>query len=218
MWNPLIIFTTALTFILSLALGIYTLSINPREKINKLWFLSNLAVALWTFSYILLFLTTDDKTAAFLQNFLYTGAILIPIFLFHFVVLFTYQKGRFILLFGYLYSSILIILLYTTDLLLKGTFVNRDFFDEIRGPLFPFYLLYFFLFIILSVIFLIKKYLKADGIYKKQILYILIAILISAIGGSTNYITEIYDIYPYGQTFVFLYPIIITYALFLKKY
>ena len=112
-----------------------------------------------------------------------------------------------------------LILLYTTNFIIKGTSYTAGFgFNEDPGKYFWVFLIFFFSLPVYATYLLIKSYLHSDGITKKQSLYLLLAFLIGFSGGGTNYLTGTLGIFPYGQMLVFLFPIIITYGIFLKKY
>jgi len=47
--------------------------------------------------------------------------------------------------------------------------------------------------------------------------YILLAALVGIGGGVTNFVTDLYGVLPYGQVIVPLYPVLITYGVFLNR-
>jgi len=51
-----------------------------------------------------------------------------------------------------------------------------------------------------------------------QIYYLIIASLIGYLGGGTNFLPQLFGLYPFGQFITFLYPVVFTYGMYLKKY
>lgn len=62
-----------------------------------------------------------------------------------------------------------------------------------------------------------KGFKDNEGLKKRQILYILLAAIIGFSGGMTNFLPQLFNIYPFGTFIVFLYPILITYGIFLPE-
>ncbi|RJR31175.1 hypothetical protein C4569_03025 [Candidatus Parcubacteria bacterium] len=214
----LIKIATGLTFIFSLSLGVFTLVRNPRSKINLTWFLACMAVALWSGAYFILKFITDEETAKIFLYPLYIGTILMPIFFFHFSVKFL-LKNSITLYFGYLIALILVILFSLTKVIVDGVeYIDfYGFHGNIQPAVYVMYL-YYFSFFIYAFILLYQEYKRNNGIKSEQAKYMLLALVIGVGGGATNFITDVFGSLPYGQILVPLYPIFITYGIFIKKY
>jgi len=213
--------TTFLTWLFSLLLGVFTLFRNPKHKVNRLWFFLSMVVVLWTTGYLLITLNKDYNYGLSCFYITYTGAILIPVLFYHFVSVFLYKNKakKYVTMSGYISAFVLLMLLYFTNLILKGVqFIPWFGYNEDLGKLFILFIIHLYFFAISAMYLLYKSYKTNEGILKKQSLYILIAGIISFAGGTSNFITDIFHVFPYGQMIIFLYPIIITYAIFLKKY
>ncbi|MBU1163947.1 hypothetical protein KKA15_00100 [Patescibacteria group bacterium] len=212
--------STFLTLVFSLSLGFYTLYRNPKSLVHRLWFLTNMAVAVWTFGYLLITYFTY-KGGLFHFKLLYTGVIFIPILSFHFVLEFLYKAKKYknLIIVGYVIGVVLLALFYFTDWLIVGTqYTDHLIWNELPGKLFFIFLLYFHFFAFYSIYLLFDSFRKNEGLIKVQSLYILVAFLFGFLGGIFNFIMDLTGIFPLGQMFVFLYPVIITYTIFLKKY
>jgi predicted proteasome-type protease len=85
------------------------------------------------------------------------------------------------------------------------------------GALYPLYVAYYFITVLLSHIFLYKGFKENEGFKKRQIKIIFIATLIGFGGGMTNFLPQLFGIYPFGNFIIFLYPILITYGVFLRR-
>ena len=90
-------------------LGLFVLSRNSRGSANRIYALSCLTVAFWSYCWFLYWPTSGDEASAlFWFRTLHAGAIFIPICWFHFIVawLHLYQENRKIVVFGYSLSSV----------------------------------------------------------------------------------------------------------------
>lgn len=220
MLNQIFTITTFLIPIFAFGLGFYTIYKN-RSKLAILWFLTSMAVGVWGIGLAML-LIVETRSQAFLCNFiLYTGAILIPVLFYHFVsaLLFKDQQNKSIISIGYILSVIFLILLYIPPMIIRDVTSQAGFkYWEEPGILYIPFLIYFWFYAFLAIIILIKGLKTAEGIHKTQVYYILLAAIIGYFGGGTNYLPQTVGIYPFGNFITFLYPILITYGFFLKRY
>src|SRR3989338_11529542 len=69
-----------------LGLGVFIISHNWRDKLNRLYFLIVIAISIWSFSYWLWLFSNDAVSALFWVRMLSIGSTLIPVFYFHWVV------------------------------------------------------------------------------------------------------------------------------------
>jgi len=220
MLQSLIIISTSLTAVLAFGLGVFTITKSPKSKINVTWFLTSLAVTVWCTGYMLAILSKNDTQAFINLKIVYLGAVMIPIFFFHFVLNFLYKekKYKYLLYLGYILSVIFLVLILGTRLIISGVRHLENFgnYEEVEIPGFNLFLLYFGIFSLYAIYLLIKGYFENDGIRRKKILYIILAAIITFVGGTSNFVTDLTGIYPYGQMIVWLYPVLITYGIFLK--
>lgn len=209
--------STALTALLSLALGTFTLLRNPQSPVNRLWFATSLAVTVWSIGYFLAAVTSDAGAAYRYLLIVYAGATLIPVLYFHFVSRFLLRSSRFVLGIGYVAAFVLLVLIYFSDSVISGTRYLSGFgYYEDIGRLFPLYLFYFFGLTLATAFLLMRGYLQADGIRRRQIFFLLLATLVGVGGGVTNFVTDLVGVLPYGQIVVPLYPVLITYGIFTR--
>jgi len=212
--------TTFLTTIFSVVLGLYTLKRNIKSQVHWLWFLTCLSITVWGIGYLLTAFGGDAISAINYAKIIYLGCTLLPIFFFHFLNTFLMKYDKMVLIIGYVLAGIFLILFFFTNSLIKGIGYSKSFgfYEQVNFPLFSFYLLYFLFFVIYCFIFLLRAYRYSDGIKKKQILFIIWAGIFGFGGGMTYFFPQLFNIYPIGTFIVFLYPILITYGIFLKKY
>ena len=221
MLNIALITTTILLAIFSFALGIFSLYRNPKAKVARLWFLMSLAVVIWSLAYLFTVLVADPQTGAITIRVLYFGASLIPILYFHFVASFLLKdiSRRFLLILGYVLAFIFLALNIFTNLVIRGVryLPGLGYYEDIALPGFILFLVYFAFFVLYAIILLIKGYNQSEGMMRRKIFWILAASVVGFIGGGSNFLTDLTGIYPYGQFVVWLYPLFITYGIFVDE-
>lgn len=220
MLRNLVIASTSLMAVLAFGLGIFTLVKSPKSKVNITWFFTSLAVAIWGVGYLMnLFSFTDAENFRSFKI-IYFGASLIPIFSFHFISSFLYKDKQYLplIFIGYIAGIIFLFLNIATKFIIQGVNYMENFgrYEEVTTVGFRIFLLYFLFFAAYSIYLLVKGYFENDGIRRRKILYIILAATIGFAGGISNFVTDLTGIYPYGQMIVWLYPVLITYGIFLR--
>jgi len=220
MLQNLVIITTFLMTIFAFGLGIYSLLKDHKSKIGITWFLTSMAVTVWGIGYLLTLFTQDDFIAFLYLKIVYIGASLIPIFSFHFISSFLYKdrQYKYLLYLGYILGPLFLVLILATRSIIKGARYMENFgrFEEVTTVGFKVFLAYFLFFAGVNMYLLVRGYLESDGVRKRKILYVLVASLFGFLGGISNFVMDLTGIYPYGQMVVWLYPVLITYGIFLR--
>lgn len=218
-WGYLI--AQALTFIFSFALGIFTLLINPRSRVHQLWFLTTLGVSIWSGGVIaVLWSAPDERLGLLFSKLLHIGSTMIIVFFLHFVLAFLAKVGqrRMILLLAYLIGAIFTAIIFSTTWFVKGVAPKSVFAMWIdAGPWYAWYAIYYVIFVLFAVYFLSQGYREMDGIKKQQIFFILLAAIVGFGGGLTNFLPQLFGIFPFGTYVIPLYPLLITYGIFLPE-
>ncbi len=221
MLNSLFAVSIALLSILSFALGIFSIFKNPRSATVRLWFLMSLAVGIWSLAFLMLLRSSTAEQGIFYSSLLHVGASFIPIFFFHFVLSFLYQLNKkscqIFLIVGYILASFFSFLSFT-PLIVTGVSPKAGyplFLDA--GSAYPIFIIYFWFFALLSIYFLLRGYKTSDGVMKRKIFYILIASLFGFGGGGTSFLPQTLGIYAYGDFVVWLYPILVTWGIFVDE-
>ncbi len=202
--------------ITSFVLGLFVLSTNKNRLLNRTYFCFNLSIALWSAGYIFWPLSSDRDSALLWFRILHYGAAFIPACYYHFVLALTERTrtNRISCVAGYLlalaFCSIISSTLFIRDMLPKFSLK----FWAVPGIMYHFFLLYFFVYVLMSLKILWKEQATATGRKKDQYKYVLIATLIGYAGGATNYpLWYNIPIYPVGNILVTLYDAIIAYAI-----
>ncbi|MBI1971574.1 MAG: hypothetical protein HYS52_01890 [Candidatus Wildermuthbacteria bacterium] len=204
--------------ITSISLGIFVYFQNPKKELNRYFGLFAISVALWSTGYFAWQNARDVETAIILIRILMSGAILIPVFYFHFVITLVglTQKLRIILVVGYLFIFLFVPVTFFTDLLIRGVAWKLWFpFWPQPGVLFHMFLSVFLAYAAYSWYVLIGAIRNAkEPTSKNQLLYVFWGTLIGFLGGSTNYFLW-YDIPipPIGNFAVAIYVAMIALAI-----
>jgi len=207
-------FVNAIVFIV---LGLLVFLNNPKRKVNQLYFSFSLSVVFWATSYGFWSLSRDYSTALFWARMLNFGAIFIPIFFFHWILVLLEiekeKKNRIILIFGYL-ATLFFALFGFTPYYVRDIELELFFpYWPKPGILHPFYML-----ICWGVVFgyglsrVWKAYKTTSGHKQIQIKYVLIAIILGFGGGLTNFLLWYgIPLAPWGNPLVASWAIVLSY-------
>lgn len=199
-------------------LGVVIILKNRKELINRLFFGLSISVVFWALSYWQWMSSDSAESALFFVRLLSIGSLFIPIFYFHWIIAFVNKdkaKKNFIRI---LYLITLFILPFSFSKIFVSGVESKFIFQfwPNAGPLYTFYLLFIYLGLtIYALLILFDKYRKIGGPEKLSIKYVIWGSLIGFAGGATNFFLW-YDvpIFPYGNIFVSLYPIVLFIAIF----
>jgi len=221
MLNLFLTYAVGLLAFLSLALGIYSILVNPKSLVVKLWFLLSLAIGAWSGNLFLLMHSGQIQSAAILYSkLLHVGASFIPVLFCHFVLYFALQYGnkkKIVFLYAGYILAIVFALLSLTPLIVAGASPKIGFsFWVDAGKLYPWLLIYFWVYVLATLYFLFQGYQNTGGVMKTKTFYLLIASIVAFASGGTSFLPQTLGIYPFGDFITWLYPIIVTYGIFIK--
>jgi signal transduction histidine kinase len=206
------------TAVLTAILGLLTLFKNPKDRINRSWFLVSCAVFLWTIGLFGTVVVSTPAVALFCQRILYIGTILIPILFFNFTIILLKREkqARRVFWGGCSLAIIFLISLFSKHFItIVPERTSLNYWPVVAGLFYWSFLFYFALYMIYSLILLKIDSGKYSGIYQKQIQFVYYAVLIGFAGGSTNFLLDFdLNVYPVGNFFVSLYVILVAYAVF----
>ena len=199
----------------SSTLGLFVYLKDRKNELNRMWAIFALAVAVWGFGGYNIATASDESAALLWWRLTHVGIIAIPVLFFHFVYKFLDLKRPKTLTFVYVIGAAFL-LTNATDLFIREVrFVfNEFYYDSPPGPVYPYFVLFFFGMIIYSHYELLKAYQHASGTRRNQIRYFFLATVVGFSGGSTSFLPvfEI-DLYPILNFTVPLYPILMSYAI-----
>lgn len=204
--------SAALNFITAFLLGI--LFFLKRSK-YKNYIFYNFAIAFWSFFYILWQVSSDSSSALLFCRLLMVGATVIPLFFSNFILEVTEKQNtasfKVVNAVNLVCVIIFVPLLFTNLIIHNLSPILSFLFWPKGGVLFPFFLLYFFINIVIAHVVLFRRYIENK---EAKILYIFIATFIAFAGGSTNYFLWLgIKIPPIGNFLVTFYVLIIAYAI-----
>jgi len=210
------LFSSVFNAIVFTFLSVLVLFKDRKNKINQLLSLVCLALALWAWPYIGWPLSKTAVGTLFWFQVLHIGACFIPVFYLHFVVTWldlNDRKNKIIIKLGYIFSTFFAFLtfspLFIKDMVPK---FSMRFWAE-PGVLYHFYLVVFFGLLLYSYYILFRSLSKVIGTKRQQVKLILIGMIITIVGGSTNYLLWYnINIPPYGNIFASSFVILTAYA------
>ena len=207
--------STLMTAFVALFMGVFVYIGGEKTKRNFAWLLTSMAISAWSIGLFGVVFFIDKPVAWFWQYILDIGGICIPILYFNFVLfLIKKEKGLiFLQIFSLISGTALLVLSFTN---LFKTDISPKFginFWIDPGKLYFLFPLYFVFIVVLATFIIIKEYKNTtDRELKRQLLYILIAQMFGFGGGITNFFPQLFNIYPFGNYFVILYVICVSYA------
>jgi signal transduction histidine kinase len=202
----------------SILLGALIIFKNPFSKVNRLYALFCLSVAIWSVAYMAWPLSDSKESILLSFQLLHIGASFTPIFYFHFTVVWlgVHRKYKYKIITKMGYSLAVFFSLSAFSKYFIASIEQKFSIGYWANPgvLYHFYLIYFGLFAVYSSLILFKYYKKVSGLKKEQAKYILIGMVLAFAGGATNYPLW-YDINlpPFGNILPVSYIILTAYAI-----
>lgn len=220
--NQLILLSLVLFSFFSLALGFFTIVKDYKSLSSRLWFATSIFATAWSSSLYLNLVSDSAEASFFYGKLLHSTSIFIPVFFYHFTVVFLYRAvtgyRRAIVAFGYLAVIILSAITFLTNFIISGVDINAGFSGWIvAGEFYYLFLAVFWLYSVVSFLNLVKGYFRFDGVLRRKIFYLLLASLIGFLGGGTSFLPQTFGAYPYGIFISWLYPLLVTYGIFVDE-
>jgi two-component system NtrC family sensor kinase len=204
-----------LTAIESYLLAFFVYVKNRKGSINRSYSLMGLFIGSWSLLLFLCHLSSDGTRALILNRWLHFSSIFIAITFYYFTLNLLHIKKRKLLILGLLCAVILGGLSVFTSEIVIGMAPKFDFrIWPTPGKFYQAYLLYFSFFSYYSLFLIYQGFISSTGNKRSQLRYIFAALFIGFAGGSTNF-AYFYNIpiSPVGNIFVFLYVLILAYAI-----
>lgn len=205
-----------ITSLISFLFGFFVFLSNRKSNLSRLWFLTSVAISVWSLGFFGVVFSDDYSSAWFSQYFLDIAGILVPIFLLGFIIelISGWDKHKKFFILS-LFIGFFLIALNFTPLFKEGMIRYQNFNYWVNPG--PFYFLFPLSFLILSIysfVLLFKTYRKnIDNVLKAQIRYVIFAQIFGFGGGVTNFFPQLFNIYPFGNYLVILYIYFISYAI-----
>ena len=203
-----------------LLFGIFCLIKNRTRRINQLWSISSLMIAVWSFGLGMVVSADSLQTAQVWLVIHYIGAILIPPTFLHYTFELTgasaHTKKQLFVWYP-LFLSFLFLNFFKQDLIVRIS-AHKPFFRYYTdvAPLYYVYAIAFFLCISEAFAVQMQTLLRKDigQMRRLQLTYMLAATSFGFLGGATAFFPVFgWPVFPWGMYFVILYPLLMTYAI-----
>ncbi|MEK7662473.1 MAG: ATP-binding protein [Patescibacteria group bacterium] len=210
--------SSIIIFFASLGFGLFVYRNDPGSKLNRSWLYFSVSVGIWGLSLYGVTSAQNPSSALSWQYVLDGSALFIPVFYLYFISAMLSFKNRWVKIFPFIIALILSVL-SLTPFFKTGMVMRFGFFWVEPGPLYFLFPTFFILCVLYSVFLLIREYVKqkGNGIIRSQIKYQTIAGIIGFSGGITNFLPQIFNIYPFGNYFISLYIFFVSYSILRYK-
>jgi len=204
-----------LTGLTSLAFGYYVYLKGATRGLNRLWFMFAGSVAVWGFGGMWIALARDEGEALWAWRLAFAGGVVwIPVLFYHFVCVFGELHRKFVLLLTYGVGLCFFPLFFTDLMFPRVRLAFGSFYYSQPGPVFPAFFIWWVGMVAYAHYELLREHNRVSGHKRNQIRYFFLATAIGYTGGSLDYLPIFgFDLYPYGNFAVVLYPVIMTYAI-----
>lgn len=222
MLNTAYLVSLVLFSFLAFAMGLFTILKNPKSTPSRFWFLTTMAAVAWSSSLFLNLTSEEAQQSLMYGKLLHSASAFIPIFFYHFTLEFLHKEKvniqKIFLSVGYLAALILSYFSFFSNLVVARVDPNADFaFWIIPGSLYSIFLLYFWAYSLIAIYYLFQGYYKSDGTMKRKIFYLLVASILAIFGGGTSFLPQTLGIGPYGLLIAWVYPLLVTYGIFVEE-
>lgn len=204
---------------LFLLLGVFIFLSNRKSKLNLTFFLICLSTFWWQFSWFILFNIKSEQSALALIRIGYAGIIFIPIFFYHFFILFIDDKrkfDKFALYISYFITIIFEFIIFFSNYFVSG--LHKYFFGFYPAVNFI-HLIYLALltYVLIRIIMMLNGYLKNHDIITdlkaKQIKYLLPSMILYGLASFDFIANYGLEVYPIGFIFIVIFSLIIAYSI-----
>ena len=207
-----------ITSLTSILLGTIVYFKNRERLLNKTWFLLSVCIAIWSFFYGVTITTFNETLALFSARMLNYGAMFIPIFYLHFIFCLLGQENcrKTFINTAYILAIFLLAVTVSFPKYFVPSVSPKFSFRYYANPgfLFYIYIAFWMFYVTYPFIILCTSIKKHSGVIQNQLKYVMIASIMGFTAGATTFLGVYSDkIYPFGMPFVFLYLLVITYAI-----
>ncbi|XOB40202.1 MAG: ATP-binding protein [Candidatus Nealsonbacteria bacterium] len=201
---------------LVLAIGVFVYLKSKRELKNKLFFLLCFSVFIWQASYGFWQMAKSEEESLFFLRFITISSVFSSVLFLHLVlsILSIVKEKKPLLQWAYIITFVIISLVFT-PFYISGL---REYpfyqYWPVAGFSTHVNIIWGLVLSVSAFNLLIKRYKESKGESKNQIAYFLLALFVLFIGGLFN-VPQWYGVplFPYGNFLIFLYPLIIAFAI-----
>jgi len=204
--------STIILILSSLGLGLFVYKQSPKSALNYWWLFLSILVAVWASALFGVMHSHSASTALQWQYVLDIVAILIPVFYINFISVFIKKKIAFK---KYIIAaSFLLIILSLTSFFKNGVTTQFGFYWIDPGVLYVLFPIFFITIVLYSFFILTREYrLEKNKNRRRKIAYHIFAGFIGFSGGVTNFLPQLFGVFPFGSYFIVLYVFLISYSI-----
>ncbi|MEK7644850.1 MAG: ATP-binding protein [Patescibacteria group bacterium] len=209
--------TSLMIFFSSIGLALSLYSGNTKSRVNQAWLIASIAIALWGLSLYGVTSSLTENVAFRWQYLLDVSAIFIPVLYFNFISILTGEKNRRMRQISWGLATCLAIFSFS-PLFKTGVISRYGTFWINPGQYYDVFPIFFSMYTVLALFVLIRSYRRSnDHLFRAQIRNTLIAGMIGFGGGITNFFPQLFNVYPFGNYFVLLYTLFMSYGVLKYK-
>jgi two-component system, NtrC family, sensor kinase len=214
-------FSAALTSLTTAGLGFFVGLKNPDSRLYRVFSLYSFSIALWSAFLALHAFASNSDVADFTGRYLHVGASLIPATFVHFITEFftddEHRKRKVFVCCVYAVALILMVLCTSGVLVAPGESRYGIAHLMVAKTGYISLVIFFIACAAYGLVRLLLGYLRAEGLRKNQIKYLLFGSMIGYFGGLDNFLylydITIYPLFPYGTYAIPLYVSSTAYAI-----
>ncbi len=223
--NPVNLFAISalVNGIVSITFGLLVISKNWRDRMNQIFFLMTVFLAIWSFSYWQWQLATSYDTALLWVKLLSIGSLFIPIFFYNCVIKLINEESLLnrVVLWSCYITSFCILFFVNSNLYISGL-ENKSFFQfwPSSGVVYDIYFCYIYFGLILYTVYILFRtyFITKDRDKKGQLLYIIISCVLGFGGVITDFpLWWDINIPPYGNFLAAVFPLLLGYSILKYK-
>lgn len=205
--------SSLILFVFSFVLSIL-ISIFGKAKLNRIWALFNLSVAIWALFIFFASNTHNEGAAILYWKLAHIGGLFISIFFYHTICVFCDINRKKTILFAYSQGIFFLSLCFTDLFISSVSIAFNSFYYNNATVTYSIALTFWATFSILGLFELFRNYRTATGTNRNKIRYLFLGFLIGFLGGGT-YFMPMYGlkVYPIGNFTIPVYSVIVTYAI-----
>ncbi|HEX6436629.1 MAG TPA: ATP-binding protein [Candidatus Binatia bacterium] len=213
--------SAALTSMTTAALGSFVLLKDPKSSLYRVFSAYSFSITVWSTLLAFHVFAENRSVAEYTARYLHVGATLIPTLFVHFVLQFFYSRKRKTI--NLLVAPLYVITATLMFLCINGTLVSEVApkygikYLMVANPGYIYLVLYFIACAAWGLSTLLVGYLKAEGVRKNQIKYLLFGSLLGYFGGLDNFLylydVTIFPLFPYGSYAIPIYVSSTAYAI-----
>lgn len=201
-----------ITATVSLFLGLLVYLSGGKAKLNFSWLLTSIFICLWSIGLLGVVFSGSIASAWLWQYILAVVAICLPLLFLNFILYLTKKEKKMVAL------QILSLVAGTALIILNFPKFGIGHWVDSEKSYFMFSL-YFTVFMAISIFVILREYAIAQNPdQKRQLIYVILAQIFGFAAGLANFFPNLFNIYPFGNYFIVLYVIFLSYAAFPRRF